>query len=63
MSALMIVSTLLAVVIVAYYILQKYNPIFVFLLSGLVLLIFSFYLTGSPIPKAPIRSQIGRAHV
>ncbi|RDU62518.1 MULTISPECIES: C4-dicarboxylate transporter DcuC [Helicobacter] len=56
MSALMIVSTLLAVVIVAYYILQKYNPIFVFLLSGLVLLIFSFYLTGSPIPKAPIRS-------
>ena len=56
MSALMIISTLLAVGIVAYYILQKYNPIFVFLLSGLVLLIFAFYLTGSPIPKAPIRS-------
>ncbi|TLD87285.1 C4-dicarboxylate transporter DcuC [Helicobacter sp. MIT 05-5294] len=55
MSGLMIVSTLLSVGIVAYYILKNYNPIFVFLFSGLVLLVGAFYLTGSPIPKAPMR--------
>ena len=55
MPAVMIVSTLLAVVIVAYYIWKQYNPIFVFFLSGLLLLIFAFYVTGAPIPKAPVR--------
>lgn len=56
MQAFMILSTLIAVVIVAYYILKKYNPIFVFLFSGLVLLIFAFYTTGTPIPNAPKRA-------
>ncbi|TLD79887.1 TRAP transporter large permease subunit [Helicobacter sp. MIT 11-5569] len=57
MPAFMIFSTLLAVGIVAYYILKKYNPIFVFLFSGLLILIFAFYFTGAPIPKAPIRES------
>ncbi|MCH3738606.1 hypothetical protein, partial [Campylobacter coli] len=34
---------------------KKYNPIFVFFLSGIILLIFAFYITGTPIPKAPSR--------
>ncbi|ELN3669051.1 hypothetical protein Q3B06_001807, partial [Campylobacter jejuni] len=38
-----------------YDILKKYNPIFVFFLSGIILLIFAFYITGTPIPKAPSR--------
>ncbi|EJQ9642631.1 hypothetical protein NZT90_000800 [Campylobacter jejuni] len=54
MPIFMICSTLLAVIVVAYYIL-KYNPIFVFFLSGIILLIFAFYITGTPIPKAPSR--------
>ncbi|EJC2889189.1 hypothetical protein MYH19_001827 [Campylobacter coli] len=53
----MICSTLLAVIVVAYYILKKYNPIFVFFLSGIILLIFAFYITGTPIPKAPSREH------
>ncbi|MFK0397307.1 C4-dicarboxylate transporter DcuC, partial [Campylobacter coli] len=53
----MICSTLLAVIVVAYYILKKYNPIFVFFLSGIILLIFAFYITGAPIPKAPSREH------
>lgn len=51
MPIFMICSTLLAVIVVAYYILKKYNPIFVFFLSGIILLIFAFYITGAPIPK------------
>ncbi|MDO4673685.1 C4-dicarboxylate transporter DcuC [Campylobacter sp.] len=47
--------TLIAVMIVGYYILKKYNPIFTFLFSGLMLLIFAFYFFGVPIPKAPAR--------
>lgn len=50
-------STLLAVIVVAYYILKKYNPIFVFFLSGIILLIFAFYITRTPIPKAPSREH------
>ncbi len=42
MPIFMICSTLLAVIVVAYYILKKYNPIFVFFLSGIILLIFAF---------------------
>ncbi|WDL73154.1 C4-dicarboxylate transporter DcuC [Helicobacter winghamensis] len=57
MSAFMIISTLLAVVVVAYYILKKYNPIFTFLFSGMIILIFAFYFTGAPIPKAPVRES------
>ncbi len=51
MPIFMICSTLLAVIVVTYYILKKYNPIFVFFLSGIILLIFAFYITGTPIPK------------
>lgn len=46
-----IFSTLFAVMIVAYYILKKYNSIFTFLFSGLVLLIFAFYYFDTPIPR------------
>ncbi|MDE5603099.1 MAG: C4-dicarboxylate transporter DcuC [Helicobacter sp.] len=49
MDIFMILSTILAVGIVTYYILKQYNPIFVFLFSGIILLIFAFYLTGTPI--------------
>lgn len=44
MPVFMICSTLLAVIVVAYYILKKYNPIFVFffqVLSCLFLLFIS----------------------
>lgn len=57
MPIFMICSTLLAVIVVAYYILKKYNPIFVFFLSGIILLIFAFYITGAPIPKAPTENM------
>lgn len=57
MPIFMICSTLLTVIVVAYYILKKYNPIFVFFLSGIILLIFAFYITGTPIPKAPSREH------
>ena len=57
MPIFMICSTLLAVIVVAYYILKKYNPIFVFFLSGIILLIFAFYITGAPIPKDPSREH------
>ena len=57
MSALMIPSTLLCVGVVAYYILKKYNPIFVFLFSGILILVFAFYFTGMPIPKSPVRES------
>lgn len=52
MSLLMILCTLLSVSIVAYLVLKNYNPIFVFFVSGLVILIVAFYLTGTPIPNA-----------
>lgn len=52
-----IFSTLFAVVVVAYYILKKYNPIFTFLFSGMIILIFAFYYFGVPIPKAPVREN------
>ncbi|MBX7491464.1 C4-dicarboxylate transporter DcuC [Helicobacter turcicus] len=57
MSVFMILSTLFAVVVVAYYILKKYNPIFVFLFSGILILVFAFYFLGVPIPKAPLRES------
>lgn len=57
MPIFMIFSTLLAVVIVAYYVLKKYNPIFVFLFSGLILLIFAYYVLNVPLPKAPSREH------
>lgn len=53
-----IFSTLFAVVVVAYYILKKYNPIFTFLFSGMIILIFAFYYFGVPIPKAPAREAL-----
>lgn len=52
MSLLMIFATFLSVGIVAYLVLKNYNPIFVFFVSGLVILIAAFYLTGTPIPNA-----------
>ena len=52
MDFLMIVCTLVAVAIVAYFVLKNYNPIFTFFFSGLIILIGAFYLTGTPIPGA-----------
>lgn len=52
MSLLMIFVTFISVGIVAYLVLKNYNPIFVFFVSGLVILIAAFYLTGTPIPNA-----------
>lgn len=52
MSLLMIFITFLSVGIVAYLVLKNYNPIFVFFVSGIVILITAFYLTGTPIPNA-----------
>lgn len=46
------VFTLLAVFIVGYYVFKKYNPIFVLLFSGLVLILFAFYFNGTQIPNA-----------
>lgn len=51
MSLLMIFVTFLSVGIVAYLVLKNYNPIFVFFVSGIVILIAAFYLTGTPIPN------------
>lgn len=48
----MILCTILSVGVVAYLVLKNYNPIFVFFVSGLVILIAAFYLTGTPIPNA-----------
>ena len=56
MGILMIFSTILATSIVAYYILKQYNPIFVFLFSGIILLILAFYLIGTPIPSQTQRN-------
>lgn len=56
MGILMIFSTILATSIVAYYILKQYNPIFVFLFSGIILLILAFYLIGTPIPSQAQRN-------
>ncbi len=52
MNLLMILCTILSVGVVAYLVLKNYNPIFVFFVSGLVILIAAFYLTGTPIPNA-----------
>lgn len=51
MDFLMIFCTLVAVGVVAYFVLKNYNPIFVFFFSGLVILIAAFYLTGTPLPN------------
>lgn len=52
MDFLMIFSTIVSVAVVAYFVLKNYNPIFVFFLSGLIILILAFYLTGTPIPDS-----------
>lgn len=56
MGILMIFSTILTTSIVTYYILKQYNPIFVFLFSGIILLILAFYLIGTPIPSQTQRN-------
>lgn len=55
----MILFTLFAVVVVAYFVLQKYNPIFIFFFSGIIILIFAFYFTNTPIPgsKTPLEQS------
>lgn len=55
MPVFMICSTLLAVIVVAYDILKKIRSHFCIFLSNIILLIFAFYITGTPIPKAPSR--------
>ncbi len=47
----MIILTIAVVIVVAYYILKSYNPIFVFFLSGIIVLIGVYFLMGTPIPK------------
>ncbi|TQR61340.1 C4-dicarboxylate transporter DcuC [Campylobacter troglodytis] len=51
MDFVMIACTLVAVGIVAYYVLKNYNPIFIFFFSGLVILMLAFYLTNTPLPS------------
>ena len=51
MDFLMIFCTLVAVGVVAYFVLKNYNPIFIFFVSGIVILIAAFYLTGTPLPN------------
>ena len=51
MDFAMILCTILAVGIVAYFVLKSYNPIFIFFVSGVVILIAAFYLTGTAIPN------------
>ena len=51
MDFAMILCTILAVGIVAYFVLKNYNPIFIFFVSGVVILIAAFYLTGTAIPN------------
>ncbi|MDA3967231.1 C4-dicarboxylate transporter DcuC [Helicobacter sp. WB40] len=63
MQLFMIFSTLISVIIVSYYILKKYNPIFIFLFSGIILIIFAFYITGTPIPKSPTREDVSFLNV
>lgn len=57
MLIFMVCSTLLAVIVVAYYILKKIQSHFCIFSSGIILLIFAFYITGTPIPKAPSREH------
>ena len=49
MAGLMIALTIIFSVIVAKLILKKYNAIFVFFASGIVILMLASYLTGTPI--------------
>ncbi len=57
LSFFLILLSLVAVIIVAYYILKAYNPVFVFFLSGLILLIGAFYLTGAVIPGSKLNAN------
>lgn len=57
MDFLMIFSTIVSVAVVAYFVLKNYNPIFVFFLSGLIILILAFYLTGTPIPDSNRKAE------
>ena len=50
MSVLSIVLTLLVVVGTGYYVLKAYNPIFVLLFSGIVVLCGAFFLYGAEVP-------------
>lgn len=46
-QALLIVLTLAACVIVARLVLKKINPIFVFLIAGIVIIVLASFLTGT----------------
>ena len=52
MNLIMILCTILSVGVVAYFVLKNYNPIFIFFVSGIVILIAAFYLTGTPLPNS-----------
>ncbi len=51
MDFAMILCTILSVGVVTYFVLKNYNPIFIFFVSGIVILIAAFYLTGTPLPN------------
>lgn len=58
-NLLLIALTLVVVAVVAYYVLKAYNPVFVFFLAGLILLVGAFYLTGATIPGSKLSADSG----
>lgn len=50
MGVFAIVSTLLVVVGTGYYVLRAYNPIFVLLLSGMLVLVVAYFIHGAQVP-------------
>lgn len=49
--------TVAFVVVVAYFVLKNYNPIFIFFFSGIIILISAFYLNGTYIPTTKKEAQ------
>ncbi|EAI9065009.1 TRAP transporter large permease subunit [Campylobacter lari] len=55
---LSVVATLFCVFLVAYFILNKYNPIFTFFLSGIVILIIISLTTGESVLKQSLGNPV-----
>ncbi|EPJ2017596.1 C4-dicarboxylate transporter DcuC [Campylobacter lari] len=55
---LSVVATLFCVFLVAYFILNKYNPIFTFFLSGIVILIIISLATGESVLKQSLGNPV-----
>ncbi|EOI4171171.1 C4-dicarboxylate ABC transporter, partial [Campylobacter jejuni] len=55
---LSVVATLFCVFLVAYFILKKYNPIFTFFLSGIIILIIISLATGESVLKQSLGNPV-----